>query len=260
MSKYHHCVILGEKGHGKSSFLNALFKNYGINKTLDTRHETIFTPCQIDIDEDKFIFYDTKGLNDLEYNNRIKEFIINEATNSSNRIKALLICLHIDDERFHASIREMLKEFMNCFPLKDFWEHVLIIRTFVHSPDLKEYGNLEDSVKEYLGDYMQEKKIDFPKNMNEREFFFNSVKGPKSSINTDGEIKEEFKKVLAKIKKLDPFSREIKYHIEYVREEKKDEGNFIVYYKIYRYTDSNGKTWEKIVENHRHFKVGKTGP
>jgi hypothetical protein len=66
----------------------------------------------------------------------------------------------------------MLKEFMNCFPLKDFWEHVLIIRTHVRNQILGQSGNLEESVIKKLGDYMRQKNIDPPKKMKEREFFF----------------------------------------------------------------------------------------
>ena len=36
MKQIHYCVILGETGKGKSSFLNSLFKNYGISLNLKT--------------------------------------------------------------------------------------------------------------------------------------------------------------------------------------------------------------------------------
>jgi len=155
----------------------------------------------------------------------------------------------------------MLKEFMNCFPLKEFWKHVLIIRTHVRSEEDKEYGNLESSIKEYLGNFMEEKGINYPKNMNDREFFFNSVIGPKSKpkINTGNDIKNEFKKVLEMVKSIDPLFEEIKY----LKDETKDEGNFNVTYSIYEYKDFNGKIFSRPVEKYRQFKVkqvGKTGP
>ena len=108
---------------------------------------------------------------------------------------------------------------------------------------------------------MEEKKISYPKNMNNREFFFNSVIGPKSRprINTDDDIKNEFKKVLDNVKRLDPLFKEIKY----LKDETKDEGNFNVTYSIYEYIDFNGNKLTKMVEKDRQFKVkqvGKTGP
>ena len=36
MKRIHYCVILGETGKGNSSFLNSLFKNYGISLNLET--------------------------------------------------------------------------------------------------------------------------------------------------------------------------------------------------------------------------------
>ena len=265
---HHYCVVLGETGKGKSSFLNAALKNHGVNQTLDTDNHgdgctKSFNPCKpISIDDDKYFFIDTPGLNDDDLDEKTKEALRYQATNQNNRISAILICLHIDDKRFCTSVRDMLKEFMNCFPLKDFWEHVLIIRTHVRNQILGQSGNLEESVIKKLGDYMRQKNIDPPKKMKEREFFFNSViddKPGKPYINTDDNIKEEFKKVFAKIKKIDPFFEQINLKRQFTKEE----GNYNVAYKEYEYVDFNGKKTIKSVEIDRQFKVkqvGKKGP
>ena len=90
-----------------------------------------------------------------------------KATNTKNRIKAILNCLNIDDKRLSLSIQKMLKEFMNCFPLKDFWKHVLIIRTLVRKKILKKAGNLEKSVIKKMGQYLDGKNI---------AYFFQEIK------------------------------------------------------------------------------------
>ena len=154
---HHYCVVLGETGKGKSSFLNAALKNHGFNQTLDEGWTKILNPCKpISIDNDKYFFIDTPGLSDEDLDKQTKEAFRYQATDRKNRISAILICLHIDDKRFALSVLEMLKEFMNWFPLKDFWEHVLIIRTFVRNQILGESGNLEESVIKNLGDYISQ--------------------------------------------------------------------------------------------------------
>ena len=267
---HHYCVVLGEIGKGKSSFLNAALKNHGVDQTLDAddRDEGCtksINPCKsIDIGDDKYFFIDTPGLNDEDLDEKTKEALRHQATNPDNRISAILICLHIDDKRFSKSIREMLREFMNCFPLYDFWEHVLIIRTHVRNDNLKKSGNLEESVIKNLGNYMSQKNIAYPSNLKEREFFFNSVIENvygDSYCNTDDNIKNEFKKVFAKIRKLDPFFKQINLKRKFSREE----GNFNVTYEEYEYVDFNGNKQTKLVEKAREFKVkevevGKKGP
>ena len=267
---HHYCVVLGEIGKGKSSFLNAALKNHGVDQTLDANDlgegcTKSIKPCSpIDIGDDKYIFIDTPGLNDEDLDEKTKEALRHQATNPDNRISAILICLHIDDKRFSKSIREMLREFMNCFPLYDFWEHVLIIRTHVRNDNLKKSGNLEESVIKNLGNYMSQKNIAYPSNLKEREFFFNSVIENvygDSYCNTDDNIKNEFKKVFAKISELDPFFKQINLKRKFSREE----GNFNVTYEEYEYVDFNGNKQTKLVEKAREFKVkevevGKKGP
>jgi ribosome biogenesis GTPase A len=68
MKQMYYCVILGETGKGKSSFLNALFKNNDKSMNLKTSDGNDgFTkkiqPYNLDIENDKYIIFDTPGLN-----------------------------------------------------------------------------------------------------------------------------------------------------------------------------------------------------
>ena len=68
MKQIHYCVILGETGKGKSSFLNALFENYGKSLNLknsdgDNGFTKKIQPFNLDIENDKHIIFDTPGLN-----------------------------------------------------------------------------------------------------------------------------------------------------------------------------------------------------
>ena len=265
MSHYY-CVVLGESGKGKSSFLNAMLKNYGVNQTLETSDQPegctkgIKICNAISINDDKYFFIDTPGLiNDINFDKQTEEALKYYATNQKNRISAILICLHIDDRRLSNGVQEMLKEFMNCFPLYDFWKHVLIIRTHARKMNSKKSGNLEESVIEKLGNYMSQKNIAYPSNLKDREFFFNSVTEDYGDINTDYNIKNEFKKVFAKISELDPFFKQINLKRKFSKEDR----NYDVTYEEYEYVDFNGNKQTKLVETHREIKVkqvGKTGP
>ena len=117
---------------------------------------------------------------------------------------------------------------MNCFPLKEFWKHVLIIRTHVRNKNLKKHGQLEKGIIDKLGQYMDDKKISYPQDLNEREYYFDSVNDD-DSINVNDDIKIESKKVLEKIKSLEPFFLDIKF----IREETKIDGDFKVYQNIF---------------------------
>ena len=123
----------------------------------------------------------------------------------------------------------MLKEFMDCFPLKEFWKHVLIIKTHVRNKNLKKHGQLEKGIIDKLGQYMDDKKISYPQDLNEREYYFDSVNDDNDSININDDIKTESKKVLEKIKSLEPFFLDIKF----IREDTKIDGDFKVYQNIF---------------------------
>ena len=123
----------------------------------------------------------------------------------------------------------MLKEFMNCFPLQEFWKHVLIIRTHVLNKNLKKHRQLEKGIIDKLGHYMDDKKIFYQKDLNDREFHFNSVNDDNDSINVNDNIKTESNKVLEKIKSLKPFFLDIKF----IREYTKIDGDFKVYQNIF---------------------------
>ena len=92
---HHYCVVLGEAGKGKSSFLNALFKNFNVDEHLDTSDEgggctKKIKGCKpVNIHDDKYFFIDTPGLKDKELDEQTKEALRNQATNPKNRIKAI---------------------------------------------------------------------------------------------------------------------------------------------------------------------------
>lgn len=139
-------VIIGEAGNGKSSFLNTIITIYqASHKILDTSDDG--EGCTREIipisffDEKKrgFQFYDTPGMNDgnTKLNEKIRKDLRSEAVDPNNRIKCILFCTNATICRITKSLKEIIIEAMNLYPLKSFWNHVCIIKTFVFNDSFK---------------------------------------------------------------------------------------------------------------------------
>jgi hypothetical protein len=153
----------------------------------------------------------------------------------------------------------MLKEFMICFQSQEFWKHVLIIRTHILNKNLKKHRQLEKGIIDKLGHSMDDKKIFYQKDLNDREFHFNSVNDDNDSINVNDNIKTESNKVLEKIKSLKPFFLDIKF----IREDTINDGDYKLYQKIHLYKDFNGVEHEEPITIKKELikkQVGLLGP
>ena len=135
----HYTIVLGITGKGKSSFINAMngkkvaenISKNGNRCTTDIKYHNI------NRDNDTFTFIDTPRLNDKLGDDKHLELIKTEATKPDTRIKCILIVMNLTDERLEKSHQIALEEFMNCFPFRDFWKHVIIIRTHADPSDKK---------------------------------------------------------------------------------------------------------------------------
>ena len=135
---HHYCVVLGETGKGKSSFLNAALKNHGFNQTLDEGWTKSLNSCKpISIDNDKYFFIDTPGLGDKDLDEKTKEALRYQATNQNNRISAILICLHIDDKRFCIECSRNAKGIYELVSFKRFLGTCFNYKDFCSKPDFR---------------------------------------------------------------------------------------------------------------------------
>ena len=260
-------IVLGKTGSGKSSFLNATIKNFGspFEKLHETSDETDgctvdLEPANIFYDNKHLCFYDTPGLDDgnEKQNNGFIDLLRNEGKKPENRINCILICINAVNARFDGALRDTLIEVMNCYPLNNFWEHVIIIKTHILQDKYKKPGNIEQAIKKNkkLIDTMNNKGINFPSCL--KEYYFNSVNDDET-INTDNDIKNNLKNLFSDIIKMNPLFKEVK-KLD-VKEE--DEGSLTITYQYLEYLDFNGKkTTKKIIlgSKPKIMVIGKRGP
>lgn len=143
------CLVLGETGVGKSSFINAITKtskcevgNEGKACTRD--YDVIIT----NYNSNNFIFIDTPGLGDAKGDkDNIKQ--IKQAIVDYPEFRCILMLMKFQDIRLSDPMVKILQKYMECFPLKDFWKYVFIIRTHAdtsHKKFEREKKKIEGSI------------------------------------------------------------------------------------------------------------------
>ena len=219
MSKYT-CLVLGETGVGKSSFINA------ICKTNKCQVGNTVNACRVHDDivgtkynNNTFIFIDTPGLNDpkcdTENIKRIKNIIV-----ENREFTCILILMTFHDLRLSHSVVDALKQYMSCFPIKDFWEHVIIIRTLAHKCS-KRFEREKDEVKNAIvnsinsqqdfkdfKEFMNSKNISIPNSIKEFYVDCDNEDEPEDRFDYN---KEEFDLIFNAIKNTPRMFKEIRY-------------------------------------------------
>jgi predicted GTPase len=243
-------AIIGLTGVGKSSFINALIKEERcpIGKRGSSKTKNIQVINFI-YNGHPFFAIDTPGLDDENKNDEIIEKIKN-LLNISPKIKKLLIVQKYNDVRFTNSMKESLKVFMEAFPLKNFWDHVIIINSWANPNDESFIDYLEDKPLSFLEKlnecenikkYMYEKDINFPTKI--KEYYIDSKKGKDIK-----KVKEEFEAIKKDIYESEIMFKNIeKSEIKKKIKQSKNKGFFIIkQFRIVTLTDFNDKKKELI--------------
>ena len=239
-------AIIGLTGCGKSEFLNALAgvkvcetSNKGKSKTQDIQKVELVYKNNI------FSAIDTPGLDDSNDDNSKIE-IIKDLLIKYPKIKKLLLIKRYNEVRFPGSLQKALKIYMEAFPIKDFWEHVIVVNTWANPNDEtftdfmeKQQENYVDKILECenLIEFMKSKGIDIPQDI--KEYYVDSIKYKKYP-----EINDTLNKIKEDILLSKPMFKNVEKSpiLESTRESETNKGFYIVkkYIEII-YTDFNGK-------------------
>ena len=146
-------IALGETGSGKSLFCKLFSKS----ETFFSKKATESVTTEINSitfknDEKKVEIFliDTPGSNDSRGKEQDEKNLIltQKFISEQPRINCIIIVMNIQNPRFSNSIKTAIKNICQCFPLPDFWTHVIIFWThckfedeYVPVKSFDSYGN-----------------------------------------------------------------------------------------------------------------------
>lgn len=146
-------ILLGKTGTGKTSLLNLIYGDnigkIGYESKSETKISSYYC-IKEEINSKKMYFsiidtpglYDSDGLlNDKTIKNNTKDLISKE----NLKIKGILFLSNFQNERFDYSEIDSLFQYNAFFPLKNFWEHIILIFTHYYGdPD----GDTKEEIRE----------------------------------------------------------------------------------------------------------------
>ena len=225
-------IALGETGSGKSLFC----KLFSGSETFFSKKATESVTTEINSitfkNEKKKVeifLIDTPGSNDSRGIEQDKQNLIltQKFISEQPRINCIILVMNIQNPRFTDSIKRAIKNICQCFPLPDFWTHVIIFWThckFEDEEDEKEQiENIETDVKqsfillsEEIGNELHIYKIQENQTLNMiyNEYNENSRNAALKKKNYE-KSQRNFEKIIDLVKDMKPL-----YEIVYPPEEK----------------------------------------
>ena len=215
-------VVLGLTGAGKSTFVNALSNQNCCKvsvkgKSMTQKNQLI----RFYHEHHTFNVVDTPGLEDSQDNERV----INELKELLSHwpfLKKIIIIKPYTEIRLADYLQRALEVIMDCFPLQNFWNHVLIVNNRCIPTDEAYQDFLEENPETFLDklkqctnllNIMRSKNIDIPNEIN--EFFIDSKKKDKYP-----NIKKGFDDIINNIKNTPMMFKTIreKPHVKYSKD------------------------------------------
>ena len=127
-------ILMGKTGHGKSTLSNLLSasNDFAIGNSARSCTKEIKLKCFFSQENQVNVsIIDTPGLSDSDGDDNkiiddMKQYLIKP---DIPRINSILIVISIQENRMDQSLKNLLEEIFKIFPLKNLWEHVIIIWT-----------------------------------------------------------------------------------------------------------------------------------
>ena len=211
------CLVLGETGVGKSSFINAITNSNNCEVGDEGKACTVkLKISKANIGYSQFTFIDTPGLNDAKGDeNNINE--IKNGLSEYPNFRCILLLLKFQDTRLNNTTLNILQIFMKCFPTRKFWDHVFIVRTHAEKigrsflqTKKKLEGEIVNCINNYddfknFKNFMIKENIELPQKID--EYFVDNIKDAPDNFEYN---EEEFNKIFGKIKNTKPMFKKIK--------------------------------------------------
>ena len=198
-------------GVGKSQFLNALTDSSRAKISYSgNSHTQDFEVIPINFRGKILKGIDTPGLSDSKDNSK-KIKLIKRLLCEYPKIQKLIIVKKYNDIRLDSGIQDALKVFMESFPLRNFWDFVIIVNTW-SDPDSRAFKYFKKNVFKVFSDkvndcqklknFMNVNNINYPKSIKEyfvESKFYKEIEGMGNILNeikiSIAEGKKMFKKV-----------------------------------------------------------------
>ena len=207
-------IVLGPIGVGKSSFINSITKSKDC-KTYDgpkigTKKYNITRTVY---NKSDYYFIDTPGCGE-DFENEFFSKELKKAITEYPNIRCLIILIRFEQIRLPSYLINGIKKIKEFFPIKDFLEHVIVVRTYAHKESHRFLKNkvacremtkclmnfIESGSNKYILDFIDDEKIE---NMKEiEEYYVDCYEDEDVDIFEDN--KEEFIKIFNKIKNTTP--------------------------------------------------------
>ena len=263
-------ILIGKTGVGKTSLLNVIFGEekgkVGYTSKSETSSSNYY--CSKEKIGSEYIYFciiDTPGLYDTQgrdIDKTQKQEIMKLISEQNIIIKGLLFLSNFQNERFDASEQNSLIEYNAIFPLKEFWERIILIFTHYYGdPD----GDSKEEIRERSSVYLTEichkimnkikevsNPIDFLKLKRKYINIYSKAKNEKQ-INNNVLIKNEIIQEISQFIKLKPMFSKLQI-IQFEKYEIQKNDKYLYDCDFYIYLDSN----EKVV--HKEFNIKKKYP
>ena len=263
-------ILIGKTGVGKTSLLNVIFGKekgkVGYTSKSETSSSNYY--CSKEKIGSEYIYFciiDTPGLYDTQggdIDKIQKQEIMKLISEQNIIIKGLLFLSNFQNERFDASEQTSLIEYNAIFPLKEFWERIILIFTHYYGdPD----GDSKEEIRERSSVYLTQicrkimnkikevsNPIDFLQLKRKYINIYSKAKNEKQ-INNNILIKKEIIKEISQFIELKPMFSKLQI-IQFEKYEMQKNDKYLYDCDFYIYLDSN----EKVV--HKEFNIKKKYP